>query len=142
MDENKRFLLIFFILIILGTLFSIVVLYFANQKEEVANNSINTFDECVTAGGTIIATSPVKCDIDGNSYNQENPVSTPEYYGSSTKGACNIDSDCTVMGCNSEICGSGTDEPAVSVCVAPTQPLPKDLGYSCRCVQQKCDWKK
>jgi len=64
-----------------------------------------------------------------------------EYYGYSI-GSCEIDADCHVNGCNSEICQSKNEEPLDSICVIPDEPTPKQLGYQCECSENKCQWIK
>jgi eight-cysteine-cluster-containing protein len=63
-----------------------------------------------------------------------------EYYGSSTYGVCETDSDCYISGCNSEICQSRKEEPLFSICILPDKPTPKQLSYECKCVNKKCQW--
>ena len=65
-----------------------------------------------------------------------------EYYGSSTFGPCASNNDCFVNGCNSEICQSKSQESLVSICITPDKPTAKDLGYTCGCVEAKCQWQK
>ena len=65
----------------------------------------------------------------------------PDYYGSSTLGPCVSDSDCTLSGCNTEICQSRSEEPIASPCIA-IQPTPRQAGYACRCQHQQCEWTK
>ncbi|MDI6825905.1 MAG: DUF333 domain-containing protein [Candidatus Aenigmarchaeota archaeon] len=70
------------------------------------------------------------------------PTTTPiEHHGISTQGRCSSDTDCIVSGCNGEICQSKFEEPLMSICVY-NPPYPKDLGYRCACVNQKCLWMK
>jgi eight-cysteine-cluster-containing protein len=64
-----------------------------------------------------------------------------EYYGYSI-GSCEIDADCYISGCNSEICQSKNEEPLVSICVIPDEPTPKQLDYECKCLENKCQWVK
>lgn len=68
------------------------------------------------------------------------PVNDIIYYGESLNSYCTSSKDCTVLGCNNEICGSINDE-IQSLCVFPDKSLPQDLGYQCDCVDQKCMWK-
>jgi len=63
-----------------------------------------------------------------------------EYYGSSTYGSCQIDTDCTVSGCNGEVCQSKSEEPIYTICIA--RPGPKAFGYECKCSENKCHWLK
>jgi len=64
-----------------------------------------------------------------------------EYYGFSI-GSCEIDADCYINGCNSEICQSKNEEPLSSICVVPDKSIPKQLGYECGCLENKCQWIK
>lgn len=66
---------------------------------------------------------------------------TPPYYGESTNGSCSGLSDCIVSGCSSEICQSKKEETRMSVCMY-REDTPKNLGYHCGCVNQKCGWTK
>jgi len=70
------------------------------------------------------------------------PATTSNYYGHSTLGNCTTDGDCLLSGCNGEICQSKKEEPLNSICVVPDKPLPKQLGYQCRCLVKKCQWVK
>lgn len=65
-----------------------------------------------------------------------------EYYGRPTYGNCQTDDDCIFGGCNAEICQSRNEESIVSICLAPEKPTPKQLGYQCRCIVNKCQWSK
>lgn len=65
-----------------------------------------------------------------------------EYYGSSTYGPCQANTDCIISGCNSEICQSLTQEPLASICIFPEKPTPLQIGYDCQCIAQKCQWAK
>lgn len=65
-----------------------------------------------------------------------------EYYGSSTHYACETDGDCLVSGCNAEVCQGVEEESVMTSCVYPEELLPKDLNYSCSCVDGKCQWSK
>lgn len=67
--------------------------------------------------------------------------SEDQHHGLSTNGTCSSDNDCSVGGCNSEICQSKSEEPMVSICVYDP-PYPKDLDCSCRCLDNKCMWAK
>lgn len=64
------------------------------------------------------------------------------YYGSSTFWPCQIDTDCLTSGCNGEICQGKSEETLYSICIVPTDPTPGQLGYSCGCVENKCQWAK
>lgn len=68
------------------------------------------------------------------------PTLEERFYGSSTRETCSTSTDCIVSGCNAEICGSASGEQMASICVFPEEPLPRDLGYECGCVEQKCQW--
>lgn len=70
------------------------------------------------------------------------PTTIPsEHHGLSTYGRCSTVNDCIVSGCNGEICQSRFEESRVSVCIY-NPPYPKELGYTCKCVDQKCSWTK
>jgi eight-cysteine-cluster-containing protein len=64
------------------------------------------------------------------------------YYGFSTFGYCNTNKNCTISGCVGEICQSKYEEPRFSICIIPNKPTPLQLGYSCKCVSNKCQWTK
>jgi eight-cysteine-cluster-containing protein len=70
------------------------------------------------------------------------PTTIPDYYGRSTLGNCTTGGECLTSGCNGEICQSKVEEPLSSICVVPDKPLPKQLGYQCRCLAKKCQWVK
>jgi len=65
---------------------------------------------------------------------------TEEHHGTSSLGKCS-DDDCYITGCNKEICQSRFEEPMLSICVYDP-PYPAQLGYECKCVDQKCMWTK
>ena len=64
------------------------------------------------------------------------------YYGSHTLASCSTDSDCLISGCNAEICQGKNEEELFSICILPEQPTPQQLGYTCGCMSQLCQWKK
>jgi eight-cysteine-cluster-containing protein len=68
-------------------------------------------------------------------------TTAPVHHGTSSYGRCSSDSDCIISGCNGEICQSRFEEPMMSICVY-NPPYPKDLGYECKCINQKCAWMK
>lgn len=70
------------------------------------------------------------------------PEESEEYYGRSTHGGCQTDGNCTLGGCNNEICQSVSEESFVSICLAPDKPTPGQLAYQCRCVENQCRWVK
>jgi len=61
-----------------------------------------------------------------------------QHNGTSINGTCSSNNDCVIGGCNGEICGN---EPMDSICIY-NPPYPKDLGCSCKCVDNKCMWAK
>jgi eight-cysteine-cluster-containing protein len=65
-----------------------------------------------------------------------------EYYGYSTFGYCKNNFDCFVSGCNREICQSKFEEARFSVCIIPNKPTPQQIGYSCVCLNNRCQWWK
>jgi eight-cysteine-cluster-containing protein len=67
------------------------------------------------------------------------PPTITEHNGLSTYENCSTVNDCVVSGCNGEICQSRFEKPRVSICVY-NPPYPKELGYVCKCVNQKCAW--
>lgn len=119
------------------------------------NNStaeaIDNFAECEQAGYPVMESFPRQCSPgDGRVFVEEIDTREiqdierdQEYYGQSTFSICSTNTDCSVGGCNGEICGSadGQDD-AISICLAPEGPLPSELGYSCGCVNSQCQWEK
>lgn len=72
-----------------------------------------------------------------------NLILTPTLAGSSTYANCQSDSDCTVSGCNKEICQGKNEAPVISVCIRlKGAKYPLNLNYKCSCAQSKCQWKK
>ena len=64
------------------------------------------------------------------------------YYGHSTYGACSGDNDCRVAGCNTEICQSKNEQSTMSICSVPDRQTYSQAGYSCGCINKKCQWRK
>ena len=112
---------------------------------KVTNISVITnFQECVDAGYAIREIYPAQCVTeDGEVFVEEvEDLEENEYYGSSTRYPCEEHGDCVEAGCNSEIC-TGVDEGGMaSICLFPEEPLPRDLGYTCGCFENKCQWAK
>jgi eight-cysteine-cluster-containing protein len=77
-----------------------------------------------------------------NTSNLNLPQQNQTYYGFSTFGYCNTSKDCIISGCNKEICQSRYEEGRVSICIVPNKPTPLQLGYSCECISNKCEWAK
>ena len=141
---TKKNLLIISVFV-LAVIFLISIILVAKRTND-AITATNSYEDCVIAGGTLLESYPEQCTIYGKTFTHkiDTSVQPPDqsYYGSSTDAACNLDSDCRVSGCNTEICQGTTEENQVSICIAPSQSTPKDLGYSCGCKQQKCQWNK
>ncbi|MFW5703142.1 MAG: hypothetical protein ACOCXP_04230 [Candidatus Dojkabacteria bacterium] len=118
----------------------------SNNGSQADTSQITDFDSCADAGFPIMESFPKQCSPgDGRVFVEEaeiQEISTDgEYYGESTFSSCNVDTDCNVGGCNGEICGAASEtEGAVSICLAPEEPLPTDLGYTCGCVSNQCQW--
>jgi eight-cysteine-cluster-containing protein len=147
---NKKVIIMIGVLLFLLCCCSLVsgtlALNYKYQQDRI--NSITDYNSCIHAGFPIMDSYPEQCSAYGKTYTNipENAVLPipHEYYGSSTNGKCTSNSDCIEMGCNSEICGSKNEasDKGVSTCVFPDQPLPRDLGYSCGCVNNMCQWGK
>lgn len=100
---------------------------------------ITNFEECKKAGYPVLETHPRQCKTpDGRVFTEK----ITDYYGSSTLGPCTTDKDCYISGCNLEICQSKNEEPLYSICMAPQEPTPEELGYKCKCQNQKCQWSR
>ena len=130
-----------FLSIILIFLISIIasalgVLYYSQMEDDNESQEIQSFEECEEADGKMFLEEVDEDEIESDTQTED------EYYGSSTYASCEVDSDCVVNGCNSEICAGKDEEQRVSICLFPEQPLPSDLGYSCGCSQNKCQWSK
>ncbi len=112
------------------------------------DTSIDSFEKCVSAGYPVMESYPRQCRANSQTFTEKissNPgdnQNNSDYYGTSTLEACSIDTDCQALGCNGEICGAKNSDYGVSDCLFPSQPLPKDLGYMCKCVFKKCQWNK
>lgn len=131
---------------------------FDETQEEITQPSPDTqviasFEECVAAGNPILESYPEQCitedgdlfvrQLSSEELRRNNPdYPSKEYYGGSTNSACSSSSDCVINGCNSETCGSTSDDPLASICVVPTEPTPLELGYSCECINSACQWNK
>jgi eight-cysteine-cluster-containing protein len=144
--DSKKNLTILLTLLSVGVIVSLVLGIFLTLTRP----KVTSFDECANTSGIILESYPAECIYEGKTYVQEltdeekkNLVPPEdEYYGYSTFGTCSSDSDCVVNGCNAEICGNKSDENISSICIAPNQPLPSELGYQCKCVQAMCEWEK
>lgn len=74
---------------------------------------------------------------------REDEAEEEEFYGTSTYGKCSgCSCGCVVSGCNGEICQSEEEESMGSICVIPNKPTPDELGYSCQCIDNQCQWAK
>jgi eight-cysteine-cluster-containing protein len=116
--------------------FLAIVIALALQQAPVPEE-INSFDECAAAGYPIMESYPRQCAVPGG------PTFTEiitDYYGSSTFGFCNTDTDCMVSGCNAEICQSRNEESLSSICIVPERPTPSQVGYECECLSSQCQW--
>lgn len=134
---------------VIGALFSAMLTFFLIGRP--VAKTIDSFEECVAAGYPILETYPEQCKTpDGKSFTKKvadspapAPGNTEDYFGSSTYGSCNTAEDCITMGCNSEVCGAkAAGEGIVTTCQVPDKPTAKALGYSCGCVNNKCQWAK
>jgi len=56
-----------------------------------------------------------------------------------TSGPCNSDSDCVIGGCSEQVCQSKTEPQTITTC-EHNPPYPKDLGFDCKCILNKCKW--
>lgn len=63
-----------------------------------------------------------------------------EFCGISSLDSCNVDSDCVVGGCSSQICQSQDTEPTMSTCEYALCYNPQPYNLSCKCVDAKCKW--
>lgn len=92
--------------------------------------------------GSNQATTAIDGELNSRPGDTAEEEADQEYYGSSTLGECSCGCHCVTDGCNGEICRSSKEESVITPCLLPDKPLPKDLGYSCRCVQAQCQWTK
>lgn len=116
--------------------------YYIQQEEILPEEDIKNFEECERAGYPVLETYPRQCKTpDGRTFTEKIEKIT-DYYGSSTLGPCTKDEDCYISGCNTEICQSKSEEPLYSICIVPEKPTPEQLGYKCKCQNQKCQWLK
>lgn len=153
MIHKKKMLVYLLTAVLVSFLALLIVLVIVTQVKK-SSVVVTNFEECAATGAPILESFPEQCMYGGKTYTREltqeeidnlNPNSYPaeeDYYGSSSESACSVDSDCVIMGCNSEICGGVSDEDKASICIDPYKPTPKELGYSCSCAQQMCRWKK
>lgn len=145
MNKDK---LIIFLLFICAVL--LVGGYYFYNKRRI--KLIDSFDGCVDAGYPILESYPEQCMTpDGRSFTRElskveqrklDEQVRNEYYGFSTFVDCESDGDCFVSGCNSEICQSVNEEILSSICVVPDRETPSQFGFSCKCVDEMCEWGK
>jgi eight-cysteine-cluster-containing protein len=126
--------------VLFSLLFVILVFFVVNYyQQETYEQEVSTFQECEEAGYPIMESYPRQCRVsNGELFVEE--IEDEEFYGSSTYYRCEIDEDCLVSGCNSEVCQGVEEEGMSSICLFPDEPLPKDLGYSCDCFEGQCQW--
>ncbi len=140
--KNKKLLYGTFAIIVLTILSIGFFLLSRPQPILRPTEQITNFEECARAGYPVGESHPRQCwTADGRHFVEE-IIIPEEYYGSSTYGFCQIDNDCFVSGCNTEICQSRAEEPRVTICILPDKPTPKQLNYGCQCVNQECQWAK
>jgi len=160
MKNQKDYVLVSLVILVILAAVVLLLILFSNDDDSnsgAQTSEITTFQECVDAGNPVLESFPEQCVTeDGQSFvnpdqkidnggNGSSGSNNQEYYGSSTFEGCSDNSDCMPNGCNSEICGSSNptlDSPIVSICALPEEPLPRDLGYSCGCVDNQCMWNK
>jgi len=65
-----------------------------------------------------------------------------EFCGTSTKGQCSSDADCIAGGCSGQVCQSKSEEPAITTCEYRDCYNNQAYGVVCKCVNNKCQWKK
>ena len=131
----------------------LVVSFFVfNYERQDSSLEITNFQECVDAGNVVMEMYPAQCltpdgkifvqDIDNGDDWFLDDDEDSDFYGSSTNFPCEVNEDCIISGCNSEICQSSQEEEMASVCLLPDEPLPQDLGYSCGCFELECQWSR
>lgn len=112
---------------------------------------INSYEECVEAGYPVIESYPEQCATpDGKTFTkeledwEETKINEENrgYYGQSTFGKCEKQTECVVDGCNGEICRSTSEGGMASICIEPDLPTPDEIGYNCECINNKCQWSK
>ena len=142
---------------------------FVDKEKKNDEIIINSYEECVEAGYPIMESYPEQCAVPGGKtftreVNWENGIEdidrnpdgsindprdsdstreSADHYGTSTFASCQANSDCGTGGCSSEFCSSSDDaRDIISVCILPSGSSPASAGYSCGCVQNKCQWAK
>jgi len=65
-----------------------------------------------------------------------------DFCGRSTQGVCYKDSDCKVGGCFEQLCRSRFDTTLHVVCDGRDCYNAKAYGFNCKCIDNKCQWKK
>jgi|GEM_PF-5816088 len=124
-------------LLFLGTAVSTYIYFTSKQNPDSASESNTTERQGNEEGDSAGSDDSTEPSQDDDATEDEQ-----EYYGSSLLGTCDCGCDCVTDGCNGEICRSKDDESVGTICSIPDKPLPADLGYSCTCVQNKCQWTK
>ena len=150
-DNKKKHISLLLILTVLAVISAVVIVGLAFFQWD-KRNSLDTFEECVSAGYPILESYPAQCNTPWGAHFTE-VVAIPDqgsstdgsdavdYYGSSSYGACSANEDCESMGCNSEVCGlKGESGDLFSTCQFPEDPLPEALGYNCGCENSECQW--
>ncbi|MEA3343131.1 MAG: eight-cysteine-cluster domain-containing protein [archaeon] len=72
--------------------------------------------------------------------NLQPPPTDPAFCGSSTNGACAVDSDCIIGGCSGQVCQSKNEESVGTTCEYRECYNAKRYGVACKCTQNKCQW--
>jgi eight-cysteine-cluster-containing protein len=121
-DRMKKILILIFVISIMSGCIGQI-------PEPTTTTTVETTVETTTETTTIETTVETTVET----------TTTKEHNGMSTLGSCSTDNECFISGCNSEICQSTSEESMVSICVY-NPPYPDDLGYECKCVDNKCMW--
>ncbi len=118
-----RFNLLFFGGIAIILVVAIIVLFVKGQefgflKEGVPSDDNNSFDE-----ETIIS-----------------PEVSEEFCGISTEFYCDVDEDCMIAGCTSQVCQGVVEDAGATICDARECYDSARYGVYCQCVENKCGW--
>ncbi|RLJ10194.1 MAG: hypothetical protein DRP15_00860 [Candidatus Aenigmatarchaeota archaeon] len=70
----------------------------------------------------------------------ESNISIEGFCGRSTFGRCSFDQDCVVDGCSNQVCRSVHEDSVITTCEWKECYDHKKYGFSCKCIDGKCQW--
>ena len=103
---------------------------------------VNTLKQCPDFYTGFGGNLEIRC-LDNKCTAFAEPVVEPPiegFCGTSTLGACSMDSDCVKGGCSGQVCQSKDEEQLATTCEYRDCYNDKDYGLECKCESDKCKW--